>query len=289
MAALTETAFAKINLALHVTGQRADGYHLLDTLVTFSESGDILRFEAADEDEFTLSGPHAASLGDEPRSANLVLKARDALRLWMQAQGFEAPPVRIHLEKHLPVASGIGGGSADAAAAFRGLCRLWAVNPSTDVLQRLALPLGADVPMCLLSRPLIARGIGDEITSIALPSLFLLLVNPLVPVSTPEIFRRLTQKTNPPMPSGLEDLQTDTLAHLAPLRNDLQPPAEELQPVISGLIGEITDSGARIARMSGSGATCFGLYDGAEALDRALLTLRQDHPAWFVSASRTLG
>lgn len=288
MASLTETAFAKINLALHVTGQRSDGYHLLDTLVTFADSGDRLNFAEAETDGFSLSGPYADGLRSDPDpGANLVLKARDALRGWMRAEGYAAPPVQIHLEKNLPISSGIGGGSADAAAVLRGLCRLWAVAPPEDVLQALSVPLGADVPMCLVSKPLIARGIGEEITRIALPSLFMLLANPLVPVSTPQIFRLLTEKNNPALPAGLEDLTDATLDRLTPLRNDLQPLAEILEPVITRLLAEITGTGARVARMSGSGATCFGLYDSAAALEQARTALERHHPRWFLLATRT--
>lgn len=288
MAPLIETAFAKINLALHVTGQRGDGYHLLDTLVTFADSGDRLTFAEAEVDSFSLSGAYADSLLSDPDpGGNLVLKARDALRDWMRAEGRAAPPVQIHLEKNLPVASGIGGGSADAAAVLRGLCRLWHVAPPKGVLQALSVPLGADVPMCLVSRPLIARGIGEKITRITLPPLFMLLANPLVPVSTPQIFRLLTEKNNPAMPAGLDDLTEATLHRLMPLRNDLQPPAEALEPAITRLLAEIADTGARVSRMSGSGATCFGLYDSAAALEKARAALQKRHPGWFLLATRS--
>ncbi len=285
MAEIREQAHAKINLALHVTGQRADGYHLLDTLVTFTEAGDSLTFRPASRDRFTLSGRFAPALEGADGADNLVLRARDGLRALL---GEVAGPVHIHLEKNLPVSSGIGGGSADAAASLRGLMRLWDARPLAEALDRLALTLGADVPMCLVSRPLIARGIGEEIERIALPRLCLLLVNPLKPVSTPAIFRRLTTKDNPPLPAERALLQADPLGFLTGLRNDLQPPAEEIEPAIPLVIAALRTSGARLVRMSGSGATCFGLFDDRDTLQAAAAGLRKAHPDWFVAETESL-
>jgi 4-diphosphocytidyl-2-C-methyl-D-erythritol kinase len=285
MSAVTIHAPAKINLALHVTGQREDGYHLLDTLVAFTEAGDRITISASAEDEFLLSGPFAAGLtaaGD-----NLVVRARDGFRGLLGA-GQSCPPVRIKLEKNLPIASGIGGGSADAAATLKGLLRFWKAEAEPEALQALALSLGADVPMCLLSRPLIARGIGEEIWPVDLPSLPILLVNPLLPISTPQIFRRLAEKNNSPLPAGLADLSADTLARIAPLRNDLQPPAESLEPVVAEICAALSEAGAVVSRMSGSGATCFGLFADEDACRRAGDLFRTSHPGWFIAATRTL-
>jgi 4-diphosphocytidyl-2-C-methyl-D-erythritol kinase len=278
---VTEDAPAKINLALHVTGQRDDGYHLLDMLVTFTAHGDRLSFTSADRDGFTLGGRFAADLGGEPGS-NLVLRARDLLRQAVLAQGGHAPAVTIRLEKNLPIASGIGGGSADAAAALRGLQRFWNVRVPADQLAALALQLGADVPMCLESRPLIARGIGEEIERVALPRLFLVLANPLKAVSTPAIFRLLTEKNNPPL-----DLSGDWMQAIAANRNDLEPLARSLTPEIGKIAGLLADCGAALVRMSGSGATCFGIFPSLAAAEAAEQQLHRLRPDWYFQATET--
>ncbi len=277
---VTEDACAKINLALHVTGQRADGYHLLEMLVTFTRYGDRLGFAPAAADDFTISGPFADVLAGDA-GTNLVLKARDLLR---EAAG-GAPPVRIHLEKNLPVASGIGGGSADAAATLRGLMRLWDVALPAETIAALALKLGADVPMCLESRPLIARGIGEEIEAAsALPSFAMVLANPLKGVSTPEVFRRLASKNNPPL------VLTGTqhwMEAIRTTRNDLEPPARELVGEIAEISDMLEAEGALITRMSGSGATCFGIYETPIAAIRAAERLHAARPDWYFQATET--
>jgi 4-diphosphocytidyl-2-C-methyl-D-erythritol kinase len=279
---VSEDAFAKINLALHVTGQRDDGYHLLDMLVTFAGHGDRLSFISADSDEFTLGGRFGGLLGDAPGS-NLVLKARDLLRQAVLAQGGHAAAVAIHLEKNLPIASGIGGGSADAAATLRGLQRFWNVRVPADLLSVIALQLGADVPMCLESRPLIARGIGDEIERIALPKLYLVLANPLKAVSTPQIFRLLTEKNNRP----LDRVAGDWMAAIAANRNDLEPPARSLTPEIGEISELLAESGAGLVRMSGSGATCFGIFPSLAAAEAAEQQLHSQRPDWYFQATET--
>lgn len=278
---VTEDAPAKINLALHVTGQRDDGYHLLDMLVTFTAHGDRLSFTSAGSDDFTLGGRFGGLLGDAPGS-NLVLKARDLMRQAVLAQGGHAPAVAIHLEKNLPIASGIGGGSADAAATLRGLQRFWNVRLPADQLAALALQLGADVPMCLESRPLIARGIGEEIEPVALPRLFLVLANPLRAVSTPAIFRLLTEKNNPPL-----DLSGGWMQAIAGNRNDLEPPARSLTPEIGEIAGLLADCGAELVRMSGSGATCFGIFASLQAAQAAEQQLHRLRPDWYFQATET--
>jgi len=278
---VTEDAPAKINLALHVTGQRDDGYHLLDMLVTFAGHGDRLSFTPTDADGFTIGGRFAAELGGDLGS-NLVLKARDLLRQAVLAQGGHAPAVAIHLDKNLPVASGIGGGSADAAAALRGLQRFWNVRVPADLLSVIALQLGADVPMCLESRPLIASGIGDEIERIALPTLYLVLANPLKAVSTPQIFQLLTEKNNLPL-----DLSGDWMRAIAANRNDLEPPARSLTPEIAEISALLSDSGAGLVRMSGSGATCFGIFPSRAAAEAAEQQLHSQRPDWYFQATET--
>lgn len=281
-----EAAPAKINLALHVTGQRADGYHLLETLVAFTEAGDTIRIRDADADSFSISGPFGDLLRAGDGGDNLVTRARDLLRDALASTGQPAPPVVIHLEKNLPVASGIGGGSADAAATLRGLLRHWRAGIAPDALASIALTLGADVPMCLESRSLIARGIGEDIEPLTdLPELSMVLANPLKAVSTPEIFRRLQNKTNPPLPASATIGWMDFLAQS---RNDLQPPAQALLPEIGEIIGLLSQEGAALVRMSGSGATCFGTFHSLEAARKAETSLRKKRPGWYFQATRTI-
>ncbi|MCZ7907946.1 4-(cytidine 5'-diphospho)-2-C-methyl-D-erythritol kinase [Agrobacterium leguminum] len=281
-----EAAPAKINLALHVTGQRADGYHLLETLVTFTEAGDTIRIRDADADSFSISGPFGDLLRAGDGGDNLVTRARDLLRDALASTGQPARPVAIHLEKNLPVASGIGGGSADAAATLRGLLRHWRARIRPDTLASMALTLGADVPMCLESRSLIARGIGEDIEPVTdLPELAMVLANPLKAVSTPEIFRRLQNKTNPPLPASATIGWMDFLAQS---RNDLQPPAQALLPEIGEIIGLLSQEGAALVRMSGSGATCFGIFHSLEAARKAETSLRKRRPGWYFQATRTI-
>ncbi|WP_081176429.1 4-(cytidine 5'-diphospho)-2-C-methyl-D-erythritol kinase [Rhizobium rhizosphaerae] len=273
---------AKVNLALHVVGQRADGHHLLESLVTFADRGDRIGLSPAAEDGFSVSGRFAAAVPLE--GSNLVLRARDALRAALTQDGKPAPPVALHLVKDLPVASGIGGGSADAAATLKGLARLWQAELAPERMSALALALGADVPMCLASRPLIARGIGETITPVeTMPVMPMLLVNPLKPVSTPEIFRRLSEKTNPPLilPADLAGLD-GWFSALAPLRNDLEPPARLLEPEIAAVDLALRANAPKLARMSGSGATCFALFADHTARDRAAERIANAHPDWFV-------
>ncbi|WP_113259988.1 4-(cytidine 5'-diphospho)-2-C-methyl-D-erythritol kinase [Agrobacterium cavarae] len=284
-----EAAPAKINLALHVTGQREDGYHLLDMLVTFTEAGDVVRIRNADEDSFSISGRFAPELLQSDASNNLVLKARDLLRGHVQKSGFTPAPVAIHLEKNLPVASGIGGGSADAAAALRGLIRHWQHHIDDNALADMALMLGADVPMCLDSQPLIAQGIGEKITLLPqFPQLSLVLVNPLKGVSTPHIFRLLEDKQNAPLPAPLEDQGQFWLSMMDVLRNDLQPPAVKLLPEIGDMLAMLHSAGADVARMSGSGATCFGIFSDWEKAEAAAASLREQKPGWYVQETRTI-
>lgn len=226
--ALTCAAPAKINLALHVVGQRADGHHLLESLVTFADCGDRIGLALADGDRFTVSGRFSDELplSAESRGGNLVLHARDLLRSELTSRGIAAGPVHLHLEKNLPVASGIGGGSADAAATLRGLLMLWGGSVEPAKLDAVALELGADVPMCLDGGPLLAAGIGEKITALPdLPSFAIVLVNPLVAVSTPMIFRSLVNKTNPPLvlPKGV-NTAAEWLSAMADMRNDLEGP-----------------------------------------------------------------
>lgn len=283
---ITELARAKLNLALHVTGRRADGYHLLDSLVTFAGHGDTLHFQPAATDAFCLEGRFAAGLQAE--DDNLVTRARDRLRAALAEQGHAAPPVSITLQKELPIASGIGGGSADAAATLRGLMRLWQVELDTERLVRIALSLGADVPMCLASRPALARGIGEELTPVEnLPSLAVVMINPLIGISTPAVFRQLERRDNPPL-SPLPIEKEDWLFFLRAQRNDLEPPARVLVPDIGKLCDALAAQGAQLARMSGSGATCFGIFDDSHAAKRAAAKLAIVYPHAYIQATDTV-
>ena len=278
--ALAEVAPAKVNLALHVIGRRADGFHLLDSLVVFTELGD--RLTASHDEGITLSldGPMAAGL---TTSDNLVVRAAEALRI---AAGDPRLGARLVLEKHLPVASGIGGGSADAAATVRLLTRLWRLDTKVVEMARLAAGLGADVPVCMASHPARMGGIGEILEPFeGLPDLPLVLVNPRRAVSTPEVFRRLARRDNaglPALPSGFATPR-DVADYLARCRNDLEAPATALEPVIAEAIAALAATpGCLIARMSGSGATCFGIYPDAPAAATAAAALAGRHPGWWV-------
>ncbi|MDO9415680.1 4-(cytidine 5'-diphospho)-2-C-methyl-D-erythritol kinase [Pararhizobium sp.] len=292
---MERTAWAKINLALHVTGRRADGYHLLQSLVTFAATGDRcgdrLRFSASGEDQFTMSGRFAEGLptGTDAGGGNLVLLARDLLRSHLEALGRSAPQVHIHLDKTLPVASGIGGGSADAAAVLSGLNQLWDGGLSLTALKELGLTLGADLPMCLTGRPLFAGGIGEEIVPVAnLPGFALVLVNPLVAVSTPAIFGSLASKTNPPLVLPEGALTFDGwIDALSGMRNDLEAPATGHAPEIGAVSSALSGQGARLVRMSGSGATCFGIFETAAEAEAAAGRLEAAHPGWYIAATET--
>ncbi|QFY59223.1 4-(cytidine 5'-diphospho)-2-C-methyl-D-erythritol kinase [Rhizobium grahamii] len=282
--AIREDAFAKINLALHVTGQRSDGYHLLEMLVTFARHGDTLDFALSETDAFSVSGRFGDALDDG--GTNLVVKARDALRAAIQQAGGDAPAVRIHLQKNLPIASGIGGGSADAAATLRGLMRLWQVSLPQQTIDAVALGLGADVPMCLHSRPLIARGIGEDIENVDhMPVFAMVLANPLRGVSTPEVFRKLDNKRNPPLPA---EHPSSWMEALGGMRNDLEPAARALLPEIAAVSSMLADEGAMFVRMSGSGATCFGIFATAGDAEKAARRLQDTRPDWYFQATETL-
>lgn len=280
-----ETAPAKINLALHVTGRRADGYHVLDSLVVFTRFGDLIAVEPADEDQFSVDGPFADAVPTD--AGNLVLKARDALRAALQNS---PPPIAIRLTKNLPVASGVGGGSSDAAATLKALNRLWNASLSDAQLATIALPLGADLPMCLAARPLVARGIGDELTPVAnVPAIPLVLVNPNVPVSTPAVFAALENRDNAPLPPLPRSFDFHGLRNwLDTTRNDLEAPALKLVPAIGQAIRALDKADSGFSRMSGSGATCFGLFETNNVAKRAAASIRQRHPDWWVATTRAI-
>jgi 4-diphosphocytidyl-2-C-methyl-D-erythritol kinase len=270
-----ELAPAKVNLALHVTGRRPDGYHLLDSLVVFPAIGDLVEAEPAGVLSLTLDGPFARDLGAGPD--NLVLRAAQLIR--PPGQG-----AAIRLVKSLPVASGIGGGSSDAAAALRLLARLWNVRLPTA--ERLAI-LGADVPVCLRTTPQRLQGIGERVTPVDLPPFWIVLANPGFPLSTPAVFAGLTRRDNTPLPDLPARFGTPEalFAWLGRSRNDLEAPAIALQPAIARVLDALAaQTGCRLARMSGSGATCFGLFDGEPAALATADTLRRAQPGWWIAA-----
>lgn len=288
IAATIEHAPAKINLGLHVTGQRDNGYHELDMLVCFTKLGDAIHISPAKHDGFSIQGPFASTLNGDA-TENLVTRARDLLRAHLESHHALTTPVHILLQKNLPVASGIGGGSADAAATLRGLLRHWDVTMHSETLTALSLPLGADVPMCVASQPLTAKGIGEELTKLAhLPKLYMVLVNPLKAVSTPQMFKALATKHNQPMPPVSDREDFDWTGHIASLRNDLQKPAMAALPEIGVALSALRESGANLARMSGSGATCYGLFDSCEQAEQAARQVKAQQPDWFIAATQTL-
>lgn len=280
---LRASAFApaKVNLTLHVTGRRADGYHLLDSLVVFAGIGDRVRAVPAADLSLELAGPRADAVpaGED----NLVLRAARLMQ-GLSAAASGAPGAALVLDKHLPPASGLGGGSADAAAALRALARLWGVPlPSPEAV----LALGADLPVCLASRPARMSGIGDRLGPCPpLPPVWIVLANPGVETPTRAVFEALAQRENPGMPAQLEGwADAAALARwMASMRNDLEAPARALFPVIGAVLARIAAlPGCLIARMSGSGATCFGLFATAAAAADAARRLSAAAPGWWVA------
>jgi 4-diphosphocytidyl-2-C-methyl-D-erythritol kinase len=274
-AAAVRSAHAKVNLWLKVVGRRSDGYHLLDSLIAFVDLADTLEVRPSNRLSLELAGPRGAELAGE--SNNLVLKAA---RLLADRAGV-APLASIRLGKHIPVAAGLGGGSADAAAALRALSDLWRVALPEEELFGLAASLGADVPMCLAGRTALVSGIGERLQSApALPPVSILLVNPGIALPTREVFeaRRGAFSASAPVTRPWRDLP-EFVAALAERGNDLGEAAISLRPVISEVLAFLRCSdGARYAAMSGSGATCFALYDSLDAAQRASASTP---PAWW--------
>lgn len=264
---LRQIARAKVNLSLHVTGQRADGYHLLDSLVVFADIGDVLTLTPGPTLSLSVSGPFAAGVPGDGR--NLVWRAAE-LAGWTG---------HISLEKHLPHGGGIGGGSSDAATVLR------LIGADVD-----ALALGADVPVCMRNAATRMRGIGEDLTPVSYGfDASCVLVNPGVHVPTPEIFRRLAVKDNPamsPLPGPGASVSA-WITWLLAQRNDLQAPAIAAAPEIGGVLRALEDTAeALLARMSGSGSTCFALYPSMEAAQAAEAALRGAHPGWWSVATR---
>ena len=281
---VTRDAPAKVNLNLHVTGRRDDGYHTLASLIAFADVRDTVQVGPADRLSLVMDGPFVIELAHE--ADNLVL---DAARALAEATGV-APEARIGLTKNLPVAAGLGGGSADAAAALDALCELWGVQPGAAELDRIALSLGADVPVCRHGRPAMVSGIGETIQAApALPDAWLVLVNAGVGVPTREIFRAHGGEYSapPPEPDGPLADAAGLARWLDGSRNDLEAPARTVAPVIGDCLSALRDTdGCLLARMSGSGPTCFGIYADQATAESAATALQGTHPAWWVQAAR---
>lgn len=255
----SEIAYAKINLALHVRKRLSNGYHDIETVFAFLDCGDLLSVKSAEGITLSVIGPFSSGLSD---TDNLILQAAHLLA----SKAKKPRGVHIVLDKHLPIASGIGGGSADAAAALRLLNRFWGIGLTIPELAQLSIPLGADVPACVISQTCRGQGIGQDLEPVdsgALEKYFALLVNPLVPVSTASVFR------------GWDGIDRGGLQGTTPMeialsgRNDLQSSAESLAPIISEILLRLSETNAVISRMSGSGATCFGLYESLEEAQAA--------------------
>lgn len=277
MASQTQPAPAKINLFLHVGDKRADGYHALQSLVAFTAAGDTLTFAPGEGISLAIDGPFGAGLsaGDD----NLIVRAARALACSKGAA--------ITLTKNLPVASGIGGGSADCAATLRGLNALWGLACGTPVLQKTGEGLGSDVPVCITCRPQWMEGRGEIVTELpALPDLPIILVNPGIGVPTGKVFGALRQRRGVglPLPPAFADANA-LVAYLKTTANDLEAPAREIAPVIGDVLDFIAGEGALLSRMSGSGATCFGLFATNAAAAKAVSAIKAAHPGWWAVAT----
>lgn len=277
---LTARARAKINLFLHAGTRRADGYHGLASWAAFTELGDDLTAAPADSLTLAVEGPFGGQL--PPSADNLVLRAAAALG---SGQG-----AALRLAKHLPVASGIGGGSSDAAAALHLLNELWRLETPFETLFDIAAALGSDVPVCVYNRSALMSGRGEQLQpGPDLPPLPVVLVNPGVPVSTAAVFAGLTQRTGavlPRLPDSISDA-AHLASVLAPTKNDLEAPALALAPEIATALEALrSQTGILMARMSGSGATCFALAADDAAASAAALTLKRARPDWWIAATR---
>ena len=285
-AARAEFAPAKVNLTLHVLGRRPDGYHELESLVAFAGIGDRLTFRPGGQFALAVSGPTgaAAGAGDD----NLVLKA--ARGLAARAEGLR--PGSFTLDKQLPVAAGLGGGSSDAAAALRLLAQANGLSLDDERIRAAAQATGADVPVCLDPRARMMRGIGEILSApMHLPELPAVVVNPGVAVPTKDVFAALGARplAGPPEPDEFISIDTDA-ASLVPLlaarRNDLQTPAIKLQPVIADVLRALERSAnCLLARMSGSGATCFGLFGSQGTAEEAARRMQAAQPGWWIQAT----
>jgi 4-diphosphocytidyl-2-C-methyl-D-erythritol kinase len=291
MPALVADGRAKVNLTLRVVGRRVDGYHDLESVVAFADCADRLTLTPGSELELKMSGPLAGACGET--SDNLVLKAARLL-------GQRVPDLKVGsftLDKLLPVAAGIGGGSADAAAALRLLAQLNDLALDDERLLGVALLTGADVPVCLASRPCDMTGVGETLLPLTLPILPCVMVNPRVPVATRDVFAALGLRNGELLVGATDILLQDVswpeagasvgewISAFEEVGNDLEAPALKIQPVIGEVLSALSASdGVRLARMSGSGATCFAIFENATEAQSAAEKIRRDQPGWWVHA-----
>jgi 4-diphosphocytidyl-2-C-methyl-D-erythritol kinase len=284
---ISRDARAKLNLTLRITGRRDDGYHLLDSLVAFAEIGDRVTARLAERGSIRVSGPFASALAGE--SDNLVTRAAAALAAAASVPADLAQRTALDLEKNLPVASGIGGGSADAAAALQALMALWQVDHTGAARERLALSLGADVPVCLAGLPARMSGIGERLAPLPpLPASFLVLVNPLVACPTGPVFKARQGAFSAPL-AAFEPPQSaaDLAAVVRAGGNDLEAPAIAICPPIGSILSRLRrEPGCLAAAMSGSGGTCFGLFARAEEAEASTARIAAEHSRWWVAATR---
>jgi len=290
MPALVQDARAKVNLTLRVTGRRVDGYHDIESVVAFADCADRLSLMPGSQLDLRMSGPLAQACGET--GDNLVLKA--ARLLAERVPALKAG--QFTLEKVLPVAAGIGGGSADAAAALRLLAQLNGLALDDQRLLDVALETGADVPVCLASRACDMTGVGETLLSLSLPIMPCVMVNPRVPVATKDVFQALGLRNGELLVGASDVLQAaawpepggsveDWVEALAASSNDLEVPATRIEPVIGKVISALNaTNGAWLARMSGSGATCFAIYENTAEAQRAAQKITLDHPGWWVHA-----
>lgn len=288
---VVEVARAKLNLDLLVLGRRPDGYHELDSLVVFAELGDRLTFEPAEGLSLEATGPFSPGL-PAPEDDIVLRAARLLLDEMNPTRG--GGGARIRLEKNLPVAAGIGGGSADAAAALRGLNRLWGLGLDEAALRELGLGLGADVPVCAYGRPARLRGAGERLDPVrGLPEIPLVLANPRRPLPTGRVFAGLDPDLpRPPRDEGLPARASlpRLVAWLTSTRNDLEASAIALEPAVDEALGLLrAEPDCHVARMSGSGATCFGVFPHGDAAESAAERLRAARPGWWFAATSTRG
>ncbi len=290
MPALSDEGRAKVNLTLRVVGRRVDGYHDLESVVAFADCADRLTLTPGPVLDLKMSGPLAQACGET--SDNLVLKAARLL-------GERVPNLKVgsfSLDKVLPVAAGIGGGSADAAAALRLLAQLNGLTLDDPRLIEVALATGADVPVCLASRACDMAGVGETLLPLSLPKMPCVLVNPGIPVATKDVFAALGVRPGHLLVGVTDVLRAvawpeagasveEWVEALAANSNDLEEPAKRIQPVIGEVIAALNATdGAWLARMSGSGATCFAIYENTAEAGRAAEKIRRDHPGWWVHA-----
>lgn len=278
-----QLASAKINLYLHITGKRDDGYHLLDSLIAFTGYGDRLSVTAANNTTFSVSGDFAAGIKTISDEDNLVVQAYN---LFFDMQKMAAIPAVIHLEKKLPLSSGMGGGSADAAAMLRLLSRHYPCP--APLLHDMAIKLGADVPVCLSSRPQRIQGIGDKLLPApTLPPCYAVLVNPVKPLPTAQVFKTCHAPFSSPvsLPERFENFD-NMIAFLKATRNDLSDAAATLVPDIAKILSTLEQiETCALARLSGSGATCFGLFERQHHAEQAAEHIRQTTGWWAVATN----